>query len=213
MSSTNSYSSIRKYMIQYIIKFKKKNRAQPPIVPYLGIYLTDLTFIEDGNPDFIDHTTIKTIKKFDDSIIDINNRIEKTHLAKERLGKYFLFIILNNSGETKYEEELKNLNLELEKLNNSKQSIDELKFEIKDVDMNKQLIHWTKRKFVYGVISQIQVYQNKFYDILPVYQIQQLIEKTFESKFITDDKSLFDISLSRESRNAVNNNLRNEIIE
>lgn len=29
--------------------------AQPPVIPYLGVYLSDLTFVEDGNPDFIDN--------------------------------------------------------------------------------------------------------------------------------------------------------------
>jgi RasGEF domain/RasGEF N-terminal motif len=28
------------------------HRSAPPILPYLGVYLTDLTFIEEGNPDF-----------------------------------------------------------------------------------------------------------------------------------------------------------------
>lgn len=27
--------------------------ANPPIIPYLGVYLSDLTFIEDGNPDVV----------------------------------------------------------------------------------------------------------------------------------------------------------------
>ena len=30
-----------------------RDAASGPAVPYLGLYLTDLTFIEDGNPDFI----------------------------------------------------------------------------------------------------------------------------------------------------------------
>lgn len=27
--------------------------ANPPVIPFLGFYLTDLTFLEDGNPDYI----------------------------------------------------------------------------------------------------------------------------------------------------------------
>ena len=30
-------------------------RCQPPCVPFLGVFLTDLTMIEDGNPDMITH--------------------------------------------------------------------------------------------------------------------------------------------------------------
>ena len=30
------------------------NLQTPPCIPYIGIYLTDLTFLQDGNPDMID---------------------------------------------------------------------------------------------------------------------------------------------------------------
>jgi len=32
-------------------------QSTPPCLPYLGVYLADLTFIEDGNPDFITKKT------------------------------------------------------------------------------------------------------------------------------------------------------------
>ncbi len=34
----------------------------PPCVPYLGVYLTDLIFIEDGNPDFVQGGLINFVK-------------------------------------------------------------------------------------------------------------------------------------------------------
>jgi hypothetical protein len=39
MDSHNNFSNFRDAV----------QHADPPIIPYLGVYLTDLTFIEDGN--------------------------------------------------------------------------------------------------------------------------------------------------------------------
>jgi hypothetical protein len=45
MSSKSSYKEYRLLL----------KRVSPPKIPYLGVYLTDLTFIEDGNPNNIGH--------------------------------------------------------------------------------------------------------------------------------------------------------------
>eukprot|EP01080_Neovahlkampfia_damariscottae_P001961 gene1961-1469_t len=46
MDPKNSYSAYREQL----------EKTKPPLVPYLGIYLTDLTFIEDGNKDILLHS-------------------------------------------------------------------------------------------------------------------------------------------------------------
>lgn len=37
--------------------------VNPPCVPFLGVYLTDLTFIEDGNPDLLKGTSLINFDK------------------------------------------------------------------------------------------------------------------------------------------------------
>jgi len=37
--------------------------ASPPCMPYLGIYLTDFTFVEEGNPDMVDDKRLINFNK------------------------------------------------------------------------------------------------------------------------------------------------------
>jgi len=115
MSSDRAYRAYRDHILS----------CTPPCTPYLGIYLTDLTFVEDGNPDFI----------------------------------------------------------------NSKRT-------------GKQLINWTKRRFVHNVIAEIQMYQYKPYSIQPVYQIERLLSRTVDGHSYVDDDPLYKLSLKREPRSA-----------
>jgi hypothetical protein len=115
MSSDRSYRAYREHILS----------CSPPCTPYLGIYLTDLTFVEDGNPDF---------------------------LKSKRTGR--------------------------------------------------DLINWTKRRFVHNVISEIQTYQYKPYNIQIVHQIDRLLAKTLDNHVYMDDDPLYKLSLKREPRNA-----------
>jgi len=67
MSSNQSYKEYRALIAG----------TQPPCVPFLGVYLTDLTFVEDGNPDRIqgminfrkrklEYDVIVQVRKFQD---------------------------------------------------------------------------------------------------------------------------------------------------
>lgn len=97
----------------------------PPLVPYLGLYLTDLTFVEEGNKEYVPHS-----------------------------------------------------------------------------QTGKLLINWAKRKLVYTTIHQIQLYQNTPYNIIPILQIQELIEKKLENTIIISNEELYNISFLREPKNA-----------
>jgi len=48
-----SYKAFRAYL----------HSIDPPAIPYLGVYLTDLTFIEDGNPDMLAGGLINFVKR------------------------------------------------------------------------------------------------------------------------------------------------------
>jgi len=37
----------------YSVYRKALHTLDPPCIPFLGVYLTDLTFIDDGNPDYL----------------------------------------------------------------------------------------------------------------------------------------------------------------
>jgi len=87
--------------------------ADPPCLPYLGVYLTDLTFIEDGNKDFLNG-----------------------------------------------------------------------------------LINFRKRQLVYGIISEVQLYQQTHYDIVPDMNILQFLN----ALPFKPEEELFKVSLQRESR-------------
>ncbi|KAJ6245580.1 guanine nucleotide exchange factor [Anaeramoeba flamelloides] len=54
ISVRKNFSNLRKFIDQ---------RVDKPVLPYVGLYLTDLTFIEEGNPDICDNSLINFSKQ------------------------------------------------------------------------------------------------------------------------------------------------------
>jgi len=50
-------------MYRGMLKELALNSCQSPTIPYIGLYLKDLTFIEDGNPDFVGNNLINFEKR------------------------------------------------------------------------------------------------------------------------------------------------------
>jgi len=53
MSPQKNFSTYRNHL----------HECSPPLIPYMGVYLTDLTFIEDGNDDKIKETNLINFSK------------------------------------------------------------------------------------------------------------------------------------------------------
>jgi hypothetical protein len=88
LDSNQSYKSYRNLI----------SHSNPPCIPYLGVYLTDLTFIEDGNPDFIDLNGRKLInftkRKY---IYDVIAKVERYQFTSYNLQPvYQIACLLQN---------------------------------------------------------------------------------------------------------------------
>lgn len=53
LKTWNLLEELMSYRSSFHLYREALHSCRPPVVPYLGVYLTDLTFIEDGNPDNI----------------------------------------------------------------------------------------------------------------------------------------------------------------
>lgn len=94
MSAEGSYKAFRA-----VIKTE-----DPPVIPYIGVYLADLTFIEDGNPSKIQHESLGELINFAkmkllDSVIQDINMYQQAPYKLEPVPK--IQILLTAAEEIK----------------------------------------------------------------------------------------------------------------
>mmetsp|Transcript_16038 Transcript_16038/g.22271 ORF Transcript_16038/g.22271 Transcript_16038/m.22271 type:complete len:457 (+) Transcript_16038:73-1443(+) len=81
------------------------HKINPPCVPYMGVYLTDLTFLSDGNPDSVDGGLINFKKRrLIAEVIDEIHQYQVRYLKRESVDciQKWLTELPNMDDDTKY---------------------------------------------------------------------------------------------------------------
>ena len=68
-------------------------RCDPPSIPYLGIYLSDLTFIDEGTPNFTEKGLLNFAKMRMVFVFDISKLFEAKNRILEMWGMESLLLI------------------------------------------------------------------------------------------------------------------------
>lgn len=101
MSNRGSYKNFRHML----------HNVDPPCIPYLGVYLTDLTFIEDGNPNTLNESGLINFSKRRKiaSVIRDIQQFQQTHYSLEVVAplKDFSLNLQVLSEDEAYEASLK----------------------------------------------------------------------------------------------------------
>lgn len=108
MSAEGSYKAFRA-----IIKTE-----DPPVIPYIGVYLADLTFIEDGNPSTVQHETLGELINFGkmkllDGVIQDINMYQQAPYKLEPVPKIQM-LLLHQEEQKTTDKELFELSLKSE---------------------------------------------------------------------------------------------------
>ncbi|KAJ2081034.1 Ras guanine nucleotide exchange factor bud5 [Coemansia sp. RSA 988] len=164
-------------------------RSQPPLLPFLGLYLTDLTFLEDGNP------TYRRFEQPDELVARTNSRQTQTRTASS-----------SNSGTAQ------STVLDVPKV--SKPSVQligqtcALFARRKDVDLNSRsiLINFEKCNRVVDIINEMQKFQIEYSGnfTMAIPGLQKYLIEQWERCDMEgyDDDKIYNMSLRCEPRAA-----------
>jgi len=99
------HEDLLSHKFSYKVYRENLHKINPPCVPYMGVYLTDLTFLSDGNPDNVDGGLINFKKRrLIAEVIDEIQQYQVRYLKYERINcvQKWLISLQNMDDDTMY---------------------------------------------------------------------------------------------------------------
>jgi vacuolar-type H+-ATPase subunit I/STV1 len=105
MKKFQKYEDLLTHKFSYKVYRENLHKINPPCVPYMGVYLTDLTFLSDGNPDNVDGGLINFKKRrLIAEVIDEIQQYQVRYLKHESILciQKWLLTLQNMDDDTMY---------------------------------------------------------------------------------------------------------------
>jgi son of sevenless len=105
MKKFQKYEDLLSHKFSYKVYRENLHKINPPCVPYMGVYLTDLTFLSDGNPDNVDGGLINFKKRrLIAEVIDEIQQYQVRYLKHESILciQKWLLTLQNMDDDTMY---------------------------------------------------------------------------------------------------------------
>eukprot|EP00735_Rhodelphis_limneticus_P013211 TRINITY_DN677_c0_g1::TRINITY_DN677_c0_g1_i1::g.28801::m.28801 TRINITY_DN677_c0_g1::TRINITY_DN677_c0_g1_i1::g.28801 ORF type:complete len:859 (-),score=212.78,sp/Q54PQ4/GEFA_DICDI/36.55/4e-93,sp/Q54PQ4/GEFA_DICDI/47.37/8e-07,RasGEF/PF00617.14/6.1e+03,RasGEF/PF00617.14/7.7e-55,RasGEF_N/PF00618.15/1.6e-23 TRINITY_DN677_c0_g1_i1:289-2865(-) len=228
LKAENNYRELRELL----------QNCAPPKIPFLGVYLTDLTFIEDGNKDFVTVRHVEYDEDSDEAVPDPALAIgaecaEPTVPLSERAETADSSptpATTSQDGEAtpadtpsdtpsdtcpRIRDEVEASRVPVQAGGDESGSVraggDGDMPDRKGRVVERELINFTKRELVAGVIKKIQLYQQSPYNLQAVRQVQLCLRKTLPRTTLANDEKrnneLYNLSIKVEPRNCQKSDL------